>query len=136
MDTTKAIIINQIKSNIRNRLGLNIAKVSDEVLFALANACTFKQPRRFTTVEMSSEDWNNLADTVTLSELMNVQQSLRRFTNKGNKLFYILACFARLYGSRFGSCAASRSDHKERRYTKAEIQSITKRLDTFSDADL
>ena len=136
MKDTKRIIANQIKTKIINRLGSEACSGSDEILNALAYACTFYAPRRFSDIEMDSQNWNELADTLTVVELMKVQDSLTRFRAGNNRLFYILGCFARVYGRRVSGSGMRRSDHRERHYTKSELDRIVRSIGSLSEADL
>lgn len=136
MDYFKQITIDQIKKNIVGRLGSDACSHADETLNALAYACTFRATRRFADIEMDPQNWNDLADTLTVSELMRVQDSLVRFIPGKNRLFFILGCFARVYGRRVGRVGSRVSDHKERRYTKAELSRMARDLGTLSEADL
>ncbi len=136
MKDAKRIIVNQIKNKITIRLGSEACSGSDEILDALAYACTFYAPRRFSDIEMDARNWNELADTLTIVELMKVQDSLTRFRAGNNRLFYILGCFARVYGRRVSGSGMRRSDHRERHYTKSELDQIVRTQNAFSEADL
>ncbi len=138
MNETKRIIVNQIKSKIVNRIGSSEAcRIADAPLSALAYACTFNYPRRFSDIDMSPQDWSELADTLTVAELLNVQDSLVRFRPGNNKLFYMLGCFARVYARRTTGKPNNRiTDHKERRYSRAELQAIVRNAGTFKETDL
>ncbi len=140
MTDTKRRIINQTKLNLSRRLGAEICSASEaaEVLDALAYACTFTAPRTLGGILMTPQRWQELADTLTLSELMNVTNALPRFHGSGNRLFYILGCFARCYGLRSFSSGKSDSDsdHKQRQYTNAEMERIMKELNKLDINDL
>lgn len=137
MKDTKRIIVNQIKNKITSRVGSSEAcRIADEPLNALAYACTFRASRHFATIDMTPQTWSELADTVTVSELMSVQSSLDKYKPSGNRLFYILACFARIYANRVPRVTSRRTDHKERSYSKAELQRLVRNMGTFSEADL
>ncbi len=110
---------NSIKSSIRSRVGDVDFSSNAEIIDALAYACTFKSPRRFSDMEMNEQSWQDLATTITVLELEQATDSLQRFTY-GNRLFYILGCLTRIY-SRRKSTTAHAQQFRERHYTKAEL---------------
>lgn len=95
----KKQIENYIKKDIARRIGRDALSAYDEIVNALAYACTFKNPRRFADMDMNERTWQDLASSITVLELQNVASSLARFTS-GNRLFFILGCLTRTYSRR------------------------------------
>lgn len=117
----KKQIENYIKKDIARRIGSAALSAYGEIVNALAYACTFKNPRRFADMDMNERTWQDLASSITVLELQNVASSLARFTS-GNRLFFILGCLTRTYSRRKSS--VSSSNFTQRRYTKAELESV------------
>ena len=124
---------NSVKSSIRSRVGDIAFSSNDEIIGALAYACTFKSPRRFADLEMNEQSWQDLASTITVLELDNVHESLSRFTT-GNRLFYILGCLTRVYSRRKSTTAHAQQFH-ERHYTKAELSRAVTRPEDLADIE-
>ena len=124
----KKQIENYIKKDIARRIGRDALSAYDEIVNAIAYACTFKNPRRFADMDMNERTWQDLASSITVLELQNVASSLARFTS-GNRLFFILGCLTRTYSRRKSS---SSSNFTQRRYTKAEIASNVVHPDELS----
>ena len=121
-----------IESNIRSRVGDEAFASYAEIIAALAYACTFKNPRRFADMDMDERTWQDLASSITVLELQNVASSLARFTS-GNRLFFILGCLTRTYSRRKSS--VSSSNFTQRRYTKAELESVVTSIDSLKDIE-
>lgn len=128
----KKQIENYIKKDIARRIGRDALSAYDEIVNALAYACTFKNPRRFADMDMNERTWQDLASSITVLELQNVASSLARFTS-GNRLFYILGCLTRTYSRRKSS--VSSSNFTQRRYTKAELESVITKIDDLKNIE-
>lgn len=124
-----------VQAGIKERLGTGAYKAHEEIIEALSYACTFHNTRRFSQIEMTGECWQDLANTLTIAELANVQNALHRFVPGKNRLFYILACYARIYGSR-KTCSSYHANFQERHYTKAELAQQITNIEDFNDEDL
>lgn len=127
----KKQIENYIKKDIARRIGRDALSAYDEIVNALAYACTFKNPRRFADMDMNERTWQDLATSITVLELQNVASSLARFTS-GNRLFFILGCLTRTYSRRKSS---SSSNFMQRRYTKAELESVITKIDDLKNIE-
>lgn len=128
-----------VQAGIKERLGTDAYKAHEEIIEALSYACTFHNPRRFSQIEMKNEDWQDLANTLTIAELANVQNALHRFVPGKNRLFFILACYARIYGGRTSSYSSGdyyKPNFQQRRYTKAELRSMKIKIEDFNEEDL
>lgn len=127
----KKQIENYIKKDIARRIGRDALSAYGEIISALAYACTFKNPRRFADMDMNERTWQDLASSITVLELQNVASSLARFTS-GNRLFFILGCLTRTYSRRKSS---SSSNFTQRRYTKAELESMITKIDDLKNIE-
>lgn len=125
MNADKKIVQKQVESNIRSRVGDDAFAAYGEIIAALSYACTFKSPRRFADMDMDGCKWQDLATTITAQELQTVNACLNCRAN--NRLFFILGCLTRVYSRR--KSAISKSDYPQRRYTKAELESVITKID-------
>ncbi len=132
---SRKAVMSHVQAGIKERLGNSAYTAHKEIIEALAYACTFHTPRRFSTIEMTGERWQDLASTLTIAELANVQNALHRFVPGKNRLFFILACYARIYGNR-KTCPTYHANFQERHYTRAELASCITKIEDFNDEDL
>ncbi len=131
MNADKKIVQTQVESNIRSRVGDDAFVAYGEIIAALSYACTFKNPRRFADMDMDGCKWQDLATTITAQELKTVNACLNCHAN--NRLFFILGCLTRVYSRR--KSAISKSDYPQRRYTKAELESVITSIDSLKDIE-
>lgn len=131
MNTDKKMVQKQVESNIRSRVGDEAFAAYGEIIAALAYACTFKNPRRFADMDMNERTWQDLATTITTSELQTVNACLNCRAN--NRLFFILGCLTRVYSRR--KSAISKQNFVQRRYTKAELESVVTSIDSLKDIE-
>lgn len=117
----KSIVKSQIKSSIQKRIGSDAYSAYVEIVDVLAYACTFKNPRMFSSIEMNERTWQDLASSITVCELQSIAASLNKFKSN-NRIFYILGCLARTYARRKSSCSSV--DYTQRRYTKADFARV------------
>lgn len=120
-----------IESNIRSRVGDEAFAAYGEIIAALAYACTFINPRRFADMDMDGCKWQDLATTITAQELKTVNACLNCRAN--NRLFFILGCLTRVYSRR--KSAISKQNFVQRRYTKAELESVITSIDSLKDIE-
>ena len=131
MNADKKIVQKQVESNIRSRVGDDAFAAYGEIIAALAYACTFKNPRRFADMDMDGCKWQDLATTITAQELQTVNACLNCRAN--NRLFFILGCLTRVYSRR--KSAISKQDFSQRRYTKAELESVITKIDDLKNIE-
>lgn len=131
MNADKKIVQKQVESNIRSRVGDEAFASYAEIIAALAYACTFKNPRRFADMDMDGCKWQDLATTITAQELQTVNACLNCRAN--NRLFFILGCLTRVYSRR--KSAISKQDFSQRRYTKAELESVITKIDDLKNIE-
>lgn len=132
----KTILKIQIEQSIYQRIGsADLSDAAREIIKALAYACTFTGARKFSDIEMTSTDWNELADTLKLNELQRVVCSMPNYNPKYNRLFYILGCLARVYAARLNR-PTTRQDYPQRRYTKAELRNVVTSIESMNADDL
>lgn len=131
MNTNKKMVQKQVESNIRSRVGDEAFAAYGEIIDALAYACTFKNPRRFVDMDMDGCKWQDLATTITAQELQTVNACLNCRAN--NRLFFILGCLTRVYSRR--KSAISKQDFSQRRYTKAELESVITKIDDLKNIE-
>lgn len=131
MNSGKKMVQTQVESNIRSRVGDEAFASYAEIIAALAYACTFKNPRRFADMDMDGCKWQDLATTITAQELQTVNACLNCRAN--NRLFFILGCLTRVYSRR--KSAISKQDFSQRRYTKAELESVITSIDSLKDIE-
>ena len=123
---------NSIKLCIRSRVGAVAFAENADIIGALAYACTFKSPRRFSDMEMNEQSWQDLATTITVLELNKVRESLSRFS-AGNRLFYILGCLTRVYSRRKSTSQAPQ--FRECHYTKSELSRAVTRPEELANIE-
>ncbi len=131
MNADKKIVQKQVESNIRSRVGDEAFAAYGEIIAALSYACTFKNPRRFADMDMDGCKWQDLATTITAQELQTVNACLNCRAN--NRLFFILGCLTRVYSRR--KSAISKQDFSQRRYTKAELESVITKIDDLKNIE-
>ena len=131
MNADKKMVQKQVESNIRSRVGDEAFAAYGEIISALAYACTFKNPRRFADMDMDGCKWQDLATTITAQELQTVNACLNCRAN--NRLFFILGCLTRVYSRR--KSAISKQNFSQRRYTKAELESVITKIDDLKNIE-
>lgn len=141
MEEQRNLLKNTIKNQIIQRFGdeLSYYYGADEVIDAIAYACTFTASRTLAGRKMTSKDWQKFADEVTLVDVYNVIKALTRFKG-GNRLFYILGCAARLYNEAHPIERERRRSPYERTdekiYTQSELRAIANSLGPLDPNDL
>lgn len=107
----------------------------DEVISALAYACTLKNVRTFSGIQMGASEWRELADRIDMRMLSAVAYAVQTYgVAAKNRMWYVLGILAKEYKGLYDG----RSAHgfSERRYTAADCARVITNIDNITDADL